>query len=61
MKKIETNGLFNFELLENSNEWYEDPDYREEIVAREIHSGAVLRRYPGAMKEMPDGQKWLFV
>ncbi len=39
--------------------WYEDPDYREEVVVRRPEDGAVLERYRGSLNEMPDGQRWL--
>ena len=41
--------------------WYEDPDYREEVILRDIRTGEIQDRFPGSVKEMPDGQKWLFV
>lgn len=39
--------------------WFEDPDYREEIVTRKYPTGEVLRVIPGAWNRMPDGQIWL--
>ena len=39
--------------------WYEDPDYREEVVVRRMPDGAILEQYRGALNEMPDGQQWL--
>ena len=39
--------------------WHEDPDYREEVLARDYKTGAVLERMPGSLWTMPDGQKWL--
>lgn len=41
--------------------WYEDPDYREEVLVREFATGKVLERMPGILWPMPDGQKWLLV
>ncbi len=41
--------------------WYEDPDYREEVVVRRYPTGEVLERTDGTLMTMPDGQKWLFV
>ena len=41
--------------------WYEDPDYREEVIVRDGESGEILQRLPGAVMAMPDGQKWLLV
>ena len=42
-------------------EWFEDPDYREEVVVRDLHTGKILERFSGAIKEMPNGQHWLLV
>lgn len=39
--------------------WYEDPDYRDEIVVRDYHTGNVLRRLPGILMTTPDGQVWM--
>lgn len=41
--------------------WYEDPDYREEILVRDYETGDVLERIPGNLRTMPDGQNWLLV
>ena len=38
--------------------WYEDPDYREETVVRSVQDGAILDRYPGDIRIMPNGVKW---
>ena len=38
--------------------WYEDPDYREEIVVRDAASGQILEQFPGDIHVMPDGQLW---
>lgn len=38
--------------------WYEDPDYREEVIVRDIESGEITDRYPGDITVMPDGQLW---
>lgn len=39
--------------------WYEDPDYREETIVRALQDGAILERYPGDIRVMPNGDKWL--
>ena len=39
--------------------WYEDPDYREEVVVRRMPDGAVTEQYRGSLDELPDGQQWL--
>lgn len=41
--------------------WQDEPEYREDVVVRKLHTGEILERFPGTLKEMPDGQKWLFV
>ena len=41
--------------------WYEDPDYREETLVRDLATGEILERIPGSLHVMPDGQKWLLV
>ena len=54
-----------FEFLEGNrlytSVWYEDPDYREELLVRDYDTGEVLERIPGNFRRMPDGQKWLLV
>lgn len=44
-----------------TEKWYEDPDYREEVLVRDFKTGKVLERIPGTIRSMPDGQKWLLV
>ena len=39
--------------------WYEDPDYREETIVRSLRDGAILDRYPGDIRIMPNGERWL--
>ena len=41
------------------NVWYEDPDYREETVVRSLHDGTILERFPGDIRIMPNGERWL--
>ena len=41
--------------------WYEDPDYREDVLVRDYDTGEVLERIPGNLRTMPDGQNWLLV
>ena len=41
--------------------WYEDPNYREEVLVRDYETGEVLERIPGSLRQMPDGQRWLLV
>lgn len=39
--------------------WFEDPDYRDEVVIRHFPSGEILNVIAGSLWEMPDGQKWI--
>ena len=60
---IEDHEIFEF-LEENrlyTSVWYEDPDYREEVLVRDYDTGEVLERIPGSLRSMPDGQNWLLV
>ena len=60
---VEENEYFAF-LDENrlyTTVWYEDPDYREELLVRDYDTGEVLERIPGNLHSMPDGQNWLLV
>lgn len=38
--------------------WYEDPDYRTEVIVRDL-SGAIIEQRPGTAQQMPDGQRWI--
>ena len=38
--------------------WYEDPDYREELIIRDVESGEIIEQMPGDMFVMPNGEKW---
>lgn len=52
-----------FECLEGNrmytSAWYEDPDYRDEVLVRDYETGEVLERIPGVVWTMPDGRNWL--
>lgn len=39
--------------------WYEDPEYHEEVVVRDVHTGEVVQRMSGSLMTMPDGQNWI--
>ena len=39
--------------------WEEDPEYREETIVRNMRTGEIIDRIPGAMMFMPDGQRWV--
>ena len=38
--------------------WYEDPDYREELVIRDTGTGEILETRPGDIQIMPNGEVW---
>jgi len=38
--------------------WFENPDYNEKIIVRDIHTGSVLEEYPGTLYRMPNGEWW---
>lgn len=38
--------------------WYEDPDYREEVVLRNL-AGEVIDRFPGCLHTLETGENWL--
>ena len=39
--------------------WFEDDEYREEVIIRDINTGQILEKKPGSITVMPDGQTWL--
>ena len=39
--------------------WYEDPDYREEVIVRDRTTGKILENFSGTLMTMPNGEKWL--
>ena len=41
--------------------WYEDPDYRVEIIIRDFDTGEVIKKMPDSIRLMPDGQQWLLL
>lgn len=56
---IEKTETFNFREEDRIffTAWYEDPDYREETIVRDLE-GKILERYPGDIRIMPGGEKW---
>lgn len=40
------------------NIWYEEPDYREEVLVRALPDGRILERFPGDIRIMPNGERW---
>ena len=43
------------------SKWFEDPDYREETVVRDLLSGEILEQYPGNAAEIAGGQFWVLI
>lgn len=39
--------------------WYEDPNYRDEVIIREVDTGKIIERFAGTLMTMPDGQVWI--
>ncbi len=39
--------------------WFENPDYKEEIITRSIPDGKIIDRKPGYAEIMPNGELWL--
>ena len=41
--------------------WFEDDEYREEVIIRDINTGKIIEKVHGAMTLMPDGQVWILL
>lgn len=41
------------------SEWFEDTEYREEIVVREYTTGKIVKRMQGTAISMPENQHWI--
>lgn len=39
--------------------WFEDEEYREEVIIRDINTGEIIDKKAGTITFMPDGQVWL--
>jgi len=39
--------------------WFEDPDYREEVVVRRLPEGKIIEQLRGSLLDLPDGGRWL--
>ena len=39
--------------------WHEDPNYREEVIVRDIETGEITDTFKGSIKTMPNGEKWI--
>lgn len=42
-----------------SFKWYEDPDYREEIIIRDYETTEIIERKDGYVTIMPNGEIWM--
>lgn len=42
-----------------ASRWFEDPEYREEIIIRDLVTGKILEISPGYLRMMPDGSTWI--
>ena len=40
------------------SEWYENPEYHENVIVRDINSGVVKEKYQGYLCKMPNGVYW---
>ncbi|KAF5078514.1 hypothetical protein [Oscillibacter ruminantium] len=58
---IENTESFYFRIGEKLyfSAWYEDPDYREEIMVRNMDTSKIVDRVSGSITVMPDGQMWI--
>lgn len=39
--------------------WFEDEEYQEEVIIRDIKTGDIIEKRAGVITVMPDGQVWL--
>lgn len=39
--------------------WFEEEEYREEVIIRDISTGEIIEKKDGTINVMPDGQVWL--
>lgn len=42
-----------------TSKWVEDPEYREEVIIRDIKTGKIVKRSPGYLARMSDGSVWM--
>jgi len=40
------------------SEWYEDPEYHENVIVRDLNSGEIKEKYQGYLCRMPNGVYW---
>lgn len=58
---IENNERFYFRKDEQLyfSAWFEDEEYREEVIIRDINTGEIIDKKTSIITVMPDGQVWL--
>ena len=39
-------------------EWYEDPDYRENVIIRDLNTGKIKDKFEGYLCKLPNGVYW---
>ncbi|MDO5292276.1 MAG: hypothetical protein Q4F05_05950 [bacterium] len=50
--------MFRYDEKLYFHDWYENPEYHEEVVVRDLNTGLVLERFSGNIYRMPDGSYW---
>lgn len=40
------------------SKWYEDPEYRENVVVRDINTGMIKEEFEGYLRVMPNEVYW---
>jgi len=40
------------------SEWYENPEYHENVIVRDINNGKIKEKFQGYLCRMPNGVFW---
>lgn len=40
------------------SEWYENPEYHENVIIRDLYTGKIKEKYPGYLCNLPNGVYW---
>lgn len=40
------------------SEWYEDPEYHENVIVRDLNTGEIKEKFKGYVCKMPNGVYW---
>ena len=40
------------------SEWYEDPEYHENVIIRDLYTGKIKEKYSGYLRKLPKGVYW---